>query len=334
MNQPLTIALVGCGALADILVKDVYPHVSGMEVRAVIDRDVNRARDFGDRLGVPSFENLQDAAISVEFEAFDLRLPHHLHTDTSIEAMGLGKHVLVEKPMATSGPDAHRMVSEAARTAKVLAVGENYEYLDCVRTAKRVLENGEIGRPVHAEVSRLFSLGPEWRRTGWRSRDRGPASVLMENGCHIARLIKHLLGRIVDVSAFQNRFQSGDDVGDSVAVAFATSEGVIGTQSYSWTVGVPRFSLPEIRIIGDDGYLEVWIDYVGDKSGVQVCTGGGSRRWIPTPQLFYASLIGVMESFVEGCAGGSLGGITPEAGLADVEVVDQIIAAIRTHSPQ
>ncbi|MGO4586833.1 Gfo/Idh/MocA family protein [Arthrobacter sp. 2RAF6] len=334
MSQLFGIALVGCGALADILLKDVYPHVEGMEVRAVVDRDVERAKLFGTKLGIPYFQTLEEAANKVDFEAFDLRVPHHLHADSSIEAMRLGKHVLVEKPMATDGTEAQRMLSESARTGKVLAVGENYDYLECVQMAKQVLASGEIGRPVHAEVSRLFQLGPEWRRTGWRGSDGGVGGVLMENGCHIARLVEHLLGRIVDVSAFQNFFVTEEVTGDSVAVAFQTDRGVIGTQSYSWTVGVPRFSLPEIRVIGDEGYLEVWVDYVGQRSGVRVCTASGEGRWIPAPQMFYTSLVNVMESFIDGCRGGSLAGITPEAGLADVEVVDRIFAAIRTHSLQ
>jgi hypothetical protein len=112
-------------------------------------------------------------------------------------------------------------------------------------------------------------------------------------------------------------------------VAFETASGVVGTQAYSWTVGVPKFAMPEIRVVGDGGYLEVWIDYSGDRSGVQVCTSSGSKRWIPAPQLFYSSLARVMETFVRGCNGGSLQGITPEEGLADVEVVDKVFAAIQ-----
>src|SRR5205085_1092093 len=99
-----------------------------------------------------------------------------------------------------------------------------------------------------------------------------------------------------------------------------------------WTVGVPRFSMPEIRVIGEDGYLEVWVDYLGNTSGVQVCNSSGARRWIPAPQLFYSSLIGVMDAFIDGCRGGNLAGVSPEAGLADVEVVDRTFAAIRAHT--
>lgn len=333
MTQPLGIVLVGCGALADILVRDVYPHVAGMEIRAVVDRDAERASQFSERLGVPGFHSISDAAANADFEAFDIRLPHHLHTDAVTEALALGKHVLVEKPMAMNGADARRMLTEADRHSRVLAVGENYDFLDSVVAARRVLDSGQIGRPVIAEVTRLFRLGPEWRRTGWRGSDGDAGGVLMENGCHIARLVEHLLGRIVDVSAFQNSPQLKDGIGDSVAVAFATSQGVVGTQTYSWTVGVPRFAFPEIRIVGDEGYLEVWIDYVGDKSGVRVCSSAGDKWWIPTPQLFYASLIGVMDSFIAGCAGGPLTGVTPEAGIADVDVVDMTFAAIRTASP-
>lgn len=332
MNNQLRVVLVGCGALAEILLRDVYPHVRGIKVAAVVDRDVDRARDFGCRLGVPHFSSLEEAASSVQFDAVDQRLPHHLHADSAIEALRLGKHVLVEKPMATNLADATRMQLEAAETGKILAVGENYDYLNSVQVAKRVLDNGEIGRPVLAEVSRLFMLGPEWRRTGWRGSDGELGGVLMENGCHVARLVEHLVGRIVNVSAYQNCVVTETGVVDSVAVAFATAQGVIGTQSYSWTVGVPRFSMPEMRVVGEAGYLEVWVDYVGERSGVQVSTSAGERRWIPAPQLFYSSLVNVMESFIAGCAGDSLGAITAEAGLADVEVVEQIFSAIHSHS--
>lgn len=328
MSNSFSVVLVGCGALAEILLKEVYPCVDGLEVRAVVDHDLDRAELFGSKLGVPFFRTMHEAAEAVNFDAFDLRLPHHLHAECSIEALRLGKHVLVEKPMGTDASEAENMLTIAKESGKVLAVGENYDFLDCVHVAKQVLTRGEIGTPVFAEVHRLFQLGDEWRRTGWRGRDSLAGGVLMENGCHIARLVEHLLGGITNVSGFQNSFTSGNFPGDAVAVAFETTSGVVGTQAYSWSVGVPKFAMPEIRVIGEDGYLEVWIDYSGEGSGVRVCAANGSTRWIPAPQLFYASLVDVMETFIDGCRGGSLEGVTPEAGLADVRAVDKIFAAI------
>lgn len=329
MSGLFRVALVGCGALADILIKDVYPHARGLEIGAVVDRDISRAEMFGSKLGVPFFPTMKEAAEAADFEAFDLRLPHHLHAGSSIEALRLNKHVLVEKPMGINAMEARQTLEESKKYGKVFAVGENYDFLECVQAAKKILVSGEIGTPVFVEVHRLFQLGAEWRRTGWRGSDSGVGGVLMENGCHVARLVEHLLGRIEDVSGFQNSFRSGGSDGDVVAVAFKTTTGVVGTQAYSWTVGVPRFSMPEIRVVGDAGYLEVWIDYSGDKSGVAVGTSSGSRRWIPAPQLFYSSLVEVMETFVRGCKGGSLQGISPDEGLADVEFTDMAFSAIR-----
>ena len=329
MSGPFRVALVGCGALAEILIKDVYPYAKGIEIAAVIDRDINRAEMFGSKLAVPAFKTMKEAAEAVEFEAFDLRLPHQLHADASIEGLQLDKHVLVEKPMGTSAAEARRTLAESKRYGKVLACGENYDFLECVQLAKQILTSGEIGTPVFAEVHRLFQLGAEWRRTGWRGSDSAVGGVLMENGCHIARLVEHLLGRIDHVSGYQNSYTTGGYAGDVVAVAFKTASGVVGTQTYSWTVGVPRFAIPEIRVVGDAGYLEVWVDYSGDKSGVRVCASDGSKRWIPAPQLFYSSLARVMDVFVQGCRGGSLKGVSSEEGLADVEFTDKVFAALQ-----
>lgn len=330
MNNPIRVVLVGCGALADILATEIYPNISGLEVAAVVDRDLERAQTFGAQFGVPAFQTMKEAVQTVDFDAFDLRLPHHLHAQFALEAFGYGKHVLSEKPMGINAEEARAMLEAAKQNeGKIFALGENYDFLECVQVAKQILDSGEIGQPVFAEVHRLFYLGEEWRRTGWRGKDNKVGGVLMENGCHIARLIRHLLGDIEEVSGFQNQFTVGQYPGDAVAVSFKTASGVIGTQAYSWTVGVPRFKMPELRIVGVDGYLELWIDYSGDRSGVQVCTLDGRKRWIPVTQSFYGSMFGVMKTFVEGCNGGSLKGISAEEGLADIEVSDKIFAAIQ-----
>ena len=329
MSNPIRIALVGCGALAEVLAEEIYPNVNGLKVAAVVDRDIDRAKMFGEKFGVPFFRTMQEAVSAVDIDALDLRVPHHLHAECAIEAFTLKKHVFVEKPMGINAGEARKMLEESKKNeGKIFAVAENYDFLECVQVAKEILDSGEIGKPVFAEVHRLFHLGEEWRRTGWRGKDNKVGGVLMENGCHIARLVRHLLGNIEKVSGFQNQFASGQYPGESVAVSFKTSSGVIGTQAYSWTVGVPRFTMPEIRIVGVDGYIEVWIDYVGDRSGVQVCTLDGHKRWIPVTQSFYESMIGVMDTFVQGCYGGSLQGISANEGLADIEVSDKIFAAI------
>ncbi|MEZ4716982.1 MAG: Gfo/Idh/MocA family oxidoreductase [Caldilineaceae bacterium] len=91
-----------------------------------------------------------------------MALPSHFHTDAAISQLAAGKHVVVEKPMATSLADADRMVAAAAEADTVLSIFQNRRYNpDFVKVRNCLIDAGIFGRIVQVRIteSRWSPLG-------------------------------------------------------------------------------------------------------------------------------------------------------------------------------
>jgi predicted dehydrogenase len=78
-DEPLRVVLVGCGAIGELVARDVYAALPQCRVTAVVDRVAARAGAVGELLGVPGFASLGEALAAAPADAVDLRLPHDLH---------------------------------------------------------------------------------------------------------------------------------------------------------------------------------------------------------------------------------------------------------------
>lgn len=138
------LAVVGCGAQAEL---QHLPAIAGspdVELVALVDTSVERARLLADRFGAPvvledyrKLDGLVDAAV--------IALPNHLHGPVSTELAARGLHVLVEKPMATTSRDCEAMIDAAAGSGAVIAVGLDFRFLRSTRLVKRLLDSGVCG---------------------------------------------------------------------------------------------------------------------------------------------------------------------------------------------
>ena len=134
--------VIGCGSFAGIFAQSI------MTLRGEIDlyfdsRDLGRAQDYSSRFnGVDAFGSYESAASDPRVDALYICTPHHLHLEHATLATRLGKHILLEKPIAGTLEDAHAIVAKAEKTGVNLMVAENYRFLSAVLKAKELVEDG------------------------------------------------------------------------------------------------------------------------------------------------------------------------------------------------
>jgi predicted dehydrogenase len=172
--------------------------------------------------------------------------PNSLHAQQSIEALGAGKHVLCEKPMATTREDARAMIDAAKKSGKYLMVGQNQRLMPPHVRAKTIIDSGRLGK-VLAFRTAFKHPGPE----GW-SVDAGKSwffkkgqafmGVTGDLGVHKADLMRWLLGQeFTEVGGFIATLDKRDpegnliDLDDNAYLTLRTSGGVIGSMILSWT---------------------------------------------------------------------------------------------------
>jgi UDP-N-acetylglucosamine 3-dehydrogenase len=179
------------------------------EVAALWDINEPAARARASEMGVAAVEDTAEALLARgDLDAVVICTPDHLHAAHTQQALLAGKHVLCEKPTATSRQDAAEVVRLVRETGLVFLGGHVYHFRPDYREMVRAYQDGEIGQAWLAEgdyVSDLSELyGPEGR-TPWRSDPKNPQDILLGGGCHPLGLLRWALGDEVDeVVAFAN----------------------------------------------------------------------------------------------------------------------------------
>jgi predicted dehydrogenase len=156
VNERVRVAVVGYGYWGSkhVRVLSTMPDVAV----TVVDSDMRRLAEAAAHY--PSVE----ATVTSLDEALDrvdavlVATPPASHYAVAMQALRAGRHVLVEKPMATSVPDGEAMVAEAAANDVQLTVGHTFEYNPAVRQLRDIIRSGQLGRVLYVDSARL-SLG-------------------------------------------------------------------------------------------------------------------------------------------------------------------------------
>ena len=151
--------------------------IPGAELAAVASRDPRRLS--GDLTGVQGnlggqggkldfsavaqYTSAEEAVLDPAVEAVDICLPTHLHERIAVLALGAGKHVLVEKPMALDGAAADRMIAAAERHGRVLMAAQVVRFIPPYRAAADILRSGRLGA-VRAAIFRRRCAAPALER--------------------------------------------------------------------------------------------------------------------------------------------------------------------------
>jgi predicted dehydrogenase len=156
MTKPLNIGMIGYGFMGRAH-SNAYAkvnHFFDLEHRPVLKancaRSADKAKAFADQWGYESIETDWRKLISrKDIDAIDICVPNNLHAEIAIAAAQAGKMILCEKPLSMNGPEGQKMV-EAVEKAKVPnMVWYNYRRVPAVTFAKRLIDEGRLGRIFH-----------------------------------------------------------------------------------------------------------------------------------------------------------------------------------------
>ena len=147
-----------------------------------------------------STEDWQELVNHPEVDVVDITAPNHLHHPIAVAALNLGKPVYCEKPLACTLVEAEEMADLAKAQQIPTLVGYNYLQNPLMKTAREIVQSGEIGEPisfrgVHAEDYMANPLSPYTTRLD-ASQGGG---VLYDLGSHIISLARYIAGPIQEV---------------------------------------------------------------------------------------------------------------------------------------
>lgn len=242
MAKKVKYGVIGAGAIARHRhLPEAHANPKSI-VAAIADPVPGRAAEIGQEFGgAEGYTDYKQMLKDPEIDAVVVCGPNALHAKMSIDAFKAGKHVLCEKPMATTRADCKKMMAAAKKARKYLMMGQNQRLMPPHVKAKQILDSGALGK-VLAFRTAFKHPGPEgWSVDGaksWFFKKVGPSSmgVTGDLGVHKADLMRWLIGQeIVEVSGFLGTQDKPTELDDNAYLTMKTNKGVLGSMILSWT---------------------------------------------------------------------------------------------------
>ena len=235
--------IIGTGDISDRLVPDLKAVAPGA-VTAVWGRTLDRARAFAAAHDIPfATDSREDLLSRADVDVVYIATPAHTHAAVALEALAAGKHVLIEKPIATTPDDAERIFA-AARSAGLFAMEAMWMRFNPLHV--EIIER--IGEGLVGEVNSVrASFGTPFQARGRTLTPAQGGSILLDRGIYPITLAHWFLGEAERVEA-SGRFMDGTDVDGHATLEFGR-----GFAQLAWS-GVEFLDL-SATISGERGWI-------------------------------------------------------------------------------
>ncbi len=287
----LGIAIVGTGMIGAVHRRAAI--LAGAVVRGVSASSPQRAEEVAQAWDVPrAYRDIEEVIADPQVQVVHVCTPNHLHRAMAQAALEAGKHVICEKPLATTLEDARALAALAASTGLVATVPFVYRYHPVVREARARIAQGALGplRLIHGSYLQDWLLDPA--SNNWRVDPAlgGASRVFADIGSHWCDLVEWVSGeRFVEVSAaFETVIaERGVATGQSFATPAAggamqavSSEDVAAAM---FKTGSGTLTSLTVSQVSAGRRNRLWFEIDGAKASVAFDQEDSERLWMGFP---------------------------------------------------
>jgi predicted dehydrogenase len=194
--KPVKVAVAGVGFIGPVHIESLR-RAGGVEVVALFHPIENEAAEKAIAMGIPKyFVDYDQMVRDADFDCVHICTPNNLHYPMAKAALLAGKHVVCEKPLATTVKEAEELLALAREKKLIHAVSFNLRYYPLVRQMKIMREKGELGRVYSIMGSYLqdwlfYETDYNWRLEPDKS---GDSKAIADIGSHLIDLIEYISG--------------------------------------------------------------------------------------------------------------------------------------------
>lgn len=244
------VAVLGAGILGSRHAR-VFSEQAESRTVAVVDPNSQRAGDVAGKVGAKVYDKLDDLLQEPDsFDAMAVATPDHLHAEAVLAAIRLGKHVFVEKPLATTPADAAAIAAAVEKGSVTVMVNYSQRFAPDYAAIKRIIEAGDIGEPAMVTSHKYDTIHVPTKMIGWAAA----TSPFFFMSSHDIDLVHWYVGRDpVEVVARERRgtlSAAGIAVHDGLNVMIQFGTDVAANFHASWIH-------PNTYPVVADGFLQV-----------------------------------------------------------------------------
>jgi predicted dehydrogenase len=221
--SPVRVGAVGCGYWGPNVIRNL-DSLPGFDLCSICDADSDHLRPIAARYpNARATTRVEDILDEPSIGALYLATPVSTHFELVKRALESGKHVLIEKPLATNVDQAEELAQIASARGLTLMVGHTFVFSPPVRKVKELLDEGMIGPIYYIETTRV--------NLGLFQKD---VSVLWDLGPHDISILMYWLGEVPKQVSARGRSFLGEALEDVAFLTFEFPSGILAQAQLSW----------------------------------------------------------------------------------------------------
>jgi UDP-N-acetylglucosamine 3-dehydrogenase len=324
MIKKIKLGIIGAaGFIGEVHTKAVF-EISTAELTAIADINEERGKEIAKKYNTKWYKDYNDMLKKEDIDAVIIATPEHLHLEPAIAAAEAGKHMLIEKPLATNVKDAEEIIKYAKKNGVKLMVGHTLRFFPEYVAIKEMIEKGEVGEIIQVWARRNS-------RVDRAKRLKGRVSSVFFFGIHDIDFIRWCVSDEVEKAyAIANKKLLKEiNVEDTILALLKFKNGCVAALENCWV-------LPQTYPTWCDARIEV----VGTKSTISLnmmnqglmIYGENIRQYVPSTihKKFISPIFYEDEHFINCLINDEEFIVTGEDGLAAVKIAEAIHKSINS----
>jgi len=231
---PLNAAIIGAGAISQRHFEGYT--LAGANVVAFAEPSEGTRLSRETEWNARGYSNFSEMLERENIQALSICTPNAYHAPAALAALRRGIHVLCEKPLSLDLAACDEMIAAAQESGAILQTNHHLRSSPAVQTAKRLIEEGRIGRVTFMRLRQAHDWGgAEEVRGAFGSLSASGGGSLLDNGCHMMDLARHFGGDVRSIFARMNTLKFDIEVEDTSVASLEFESGALGSVENAWT---------------------------------------------------------------------------------------------------
>ncbi len=250
--KKIKFGILGCGMIANFHAEAIK-NIPDAELACACDHNKEYAEKFAAKHGIKACDSFEEMAEKVD--AICICTPSGFHAEGAIKALEMGKHVVLEKPMAFTTEEADKIIEICEKSGTLLTVISQLRFSEDIQKVKKLVSENAFGKIVFCDLYMKYHRSEEYfSSSNWKGTfkfDGGGA--LMNQGIHGVDLLQYIAGEPTVLKGKVSTLSHNIEVEDTAAAVLEFENGALGVIEAS-TCAYPGFER-RIEISGDKGYV-------------------------------------------------------------------------------
>ena len=332
----LPIAIVGAGGIVDGAHLLAYKK-AGLEIVGITDVDQDRAKDVANRHGISTvYPDLASMLRDSKAKVIDIAVPPAVQRDVFIEVAKSGRHILAQKPLATTVADGELIIKAANDSGIIAGVNQQLRFEEGIAAAYKMVDLGWVGKVT--SISITVNLATPWEMFPWAKNME--KLEIMVHSIHYHDVIRWFLGDPISVYSVAGRTKDQFPIGETRTVSTYKYPDEVTAIVHANHVNRGGDNYAEFRIDGDSGSIRGTLGLLYDYPTGRVDTLEVNSSilptdgWTPYPvttRWFPDAFIGTMGSLLGAIAGKNSLRSSVEENLGTLKLVAALYESIATN---